>query len=218
MKEIVMFGTGDFAGCVAYILEKKLGRSIAAYAVDAAYKKADIYEGKPLAAREELARLFPPERYDAVLGVIGKKMFHQREDAYLRLKEDGYNVLNVIDPSAHVDTQEIGEANIIFANACIEAHCRVGTGNILWQNVVCPHHNVIGDFNNLAPSVSLSGYSFVGNHCFVGNNVCINNRQGVGDHGYVGAGTYVSRTVPENAVMVPARGCLLPGKTGFDFL
>ena len=218
MKPVIVFGTGDFADIVSYVLEHKMGRSISAYAVHERFRRADAWRDRPLINAEESGALYPPSGYDAVLAVIGKKMFRQREALFQEIREKGYALLNVIDPSASVDTGEIGSGNIILAGSRLEAHCSLGDGNILWQNVVLPHHNRIGSFNNLAPSVSLSGYSSVGDHCFIGNNACIKNRIHIPDWCFIGAGAYVSGRITENTVLVPPRSIALEGKTGFDFL
>ena len=218
MKQLVVFGTGDFSDIVSFVLEKKLKRTITAYTVDAKYKTHDSYNGKPLVAVEQLCDLYPPKTHDIVIGFIGKQMFNQRMTIAKKLVALGYQLENVIDPCASVDTETIGHGNVILANASIEAHCEVGDCNIIWQNVVMPHHNKVGSFNNLAPSVSLSGYSQVGSHCFVGNNVCIKNRVVISDYAYIGAGSYVSKNVESRHVLVPHRSYELEDKTGFDFL
>lgn len=218
MKKLIMFGTGDFSDVVSYVLEKKLGREIAAYTVYREYVNGSSYRGRPLEAFENIGESCPPREYEMALGMIGKQMFRQRERIFHEIREKGYRIINVIDPSASVDTAELGEGNIILANASIETHCRVGDGNIIWQNVVMPHHNQVGSFNNLAPSVSLSGYSAVGSHCFIGNNVCVKNRVEISDYAYVGAGAYVSKSLASGKVLVPGRSYELEGKTGFDFL
>lgn len=218
MKELLVFGTGDFADVVSYLLEQKLGRSIRAYIVDERYRTADTYQGKPLLSFERIQESYPPEACEVALGMIGKQMFRQRAEVFRRLCGMGYTAANVIDPTASVDTEQIGAGNIIFAHASVEAHCRIGDGNIIWQNVVLPHHNQVGNFNNLAPSVSFSGYSRVGNHCFIGNNVCVKNRVEIADEAYIGAGAYVSQHVAPRKVIVPHRSYELEGRTGFDFL
>lgn len=218
MKKLVMFGTGDFADVVSYVLEKKLGRCIEAYTVNEAYISEPSYNQRVLTAFEALPETFSPEEYEVVIGMIGKHMFDQREKVFCQLRAMGYDIPNVIDPTASVDAGELGSGNIILANTSIEAHCAVGDGNIIWQNVVLPHHNRVGSFNNLAPSVSFSGYSKVGNHCFIGNNVCIKNKVEVADYVFAGAGSYLAQSVASHKVIVPNRSYELTEKTGFDFL
>lgn len=235
MKKLLIFGTGHFADVVSYVLTEKMGRKVEAYTIHGKYLSNACYQnyskfagreevhsasyrGRPVEAFERLEERYPKEEYEVVIGTIGKQMFNQREEIFRQVKQMGYDIPNVIDPTVSIDTEQIGEGNIILANSSIEAHCIIGEGNIIWQNVVLPHHNHVGNFNNLAPSVSLSGYSKIGNHCFVGNNVCIKNRTELSDYVFVGAGSYVSKSVAPNKVIVPYRSYELPEKTGFDFL
>ncbi|MCD7841378.1 MAG: hypothetical protein LUG56_02800 [Lachnospiraceae bacterium] len=218
MKELVIFGTGDFSDVVSYVLWDKLGRVPAAYTVNRRFLTEPSRRGVPVAALEDLAESYPPENYEIVLGLIGRQMFDQRSEAAELLWKMGYHLANVVDPSAQVDTDALGEGNIILANVSVEHHCQIGSGNIIWQNVVLPHHNRVGDFNNLAPSVSLSGYSGIGSHCFIGNNACIKNRVQIGDYTYIGAGAYVASAPEPGSVLVPHRSYVLEGKSGRDFL
>lgn len=217
-KDLIMFGTGDFSEVVSYIIEEKMGLSIHAYVINECYMKQKELRGKKVIPFEEVETMYPPEQYCMVLGFIGKKMFEQRSDLFSEIKGKGYELPNIIDTTASVDTENIGEGNIILQNVSIEHHCKIGMGNIIWQNVVMPHHNIVGDFNNLAPSVSLSGYSEIGSHCFVGNNSCVKNHVKIHSYAYIGAGSYASKDVADNKVLVPNRSYYLEGKTGFDFL
>lgn len=128
MKPVIVFGTGDFADIVSFILEEKLGLSIAAYAVHERFRQEDSYRGRPLVALEECQCRFSPASFDAALAIIGKKMFTQREAVFSDLVKMGYRIRNVIDPRASLDTDRIGQGNIILAGASIEAHCSIGTG------------------------------------------------------------------------------------------
>ena len=218
-KEIVVFGTGDFADIVSFVAEQKLGWRIIAYTVSKGLVEdgSAEYNGRPLVPFDRLEKLYKPENVELVIGMIGKNMFDQRSGVFDLIRGKGYYIPNIIDPDARVDTENIGSGNVILAHTSIEAHCSIGSGNIIWQNVVLPHHNRLGSFNNLAPSVSLSGYSEIGNHCFVGNNVCIKNRTAVGDYAYIGAGAYVSGPVEPYSVLVPHPSYVLEGKRSYDF-
>ena len=217
-KKVIVFGTGDFSDIVSYVLDKVNHCEICGYTINENYISENKYQNKPLMPFEKIEKICPPEDYDIVLGFIGKKMFGQRMEIFFQIKEKGYKIPNVIHKSACVDTEKIGEGNIIMQNVSIEHHSIVGSGNIIWPNVVLPHHNVLGDFNNLAPSVSLSGYSKIQDHCFLGNNSCVNNHVCVQSYAYVGAGAYAAKDVPEQHVLVPNRSYYLKDKTGFDFL
>ena len=220
MKKIIMFGIGDFSDILYHIITEKLRRRVVAYTVESDYLKKGCmtYNGHVLVPFDTLEKMYSPEDHAVVIGMIGKRMFRQRENIRNHILAKGYSLPNIIDPSAQVDTRDMKEGNIILANSSIEAHCRIGSCNIIWQNVVLPHHNVVGSFNNLAPSVSLSGYSRIGSHCFVGNNVSVKNKTEIEDYSYIGAGAYISSPVKSYTVMVPPRSYELKENSVFDFL
>ena len=84
MKPVIVFGTGDFADIVSYVLEHKMGRSIAAYAVHERFRRADAWRDRPLINAEESGVLYPPSGYDAVLAVIGKKCSGREKPCFRR--------------------------------------------------------------------------------------------------------------------------------------
>lgn len=219
-SKIVVYGTGDFSDVVSYVIEDKLGGEVAGYVLDRQYLPADTdqYQGKPLYAFDDLAARFPADEYGVFIGFIGKKMFSFRQKAFMRLKEMGYGLPNVVHPTAAVDSDKIGDGNLIMHNACIERHCQVGDCNIIWQNVVFPHHNIVGSFNNFGPCASLSGYSVIGSNCFIGGNSAISNKVVVSNQAFIGANSLITKNVGEQEVWVPTRSYSLENKTSFDFL
>lgn len=210
-RKIIVFGLGDFADIVSVILAK-LDYEIIAYTVHKQFITDQLfYNGISIIPFEEIEK--HTEVRSMVLGFIGKNMFEERKSIFNEIKLKGFHLINVIDPSAIVDTECIGEGNIILQNTVIESHCIVGDCNIIWQNVVFPHHNRIGSFNNFAPSVSLSGYSKVEDNCFLGNNCVIKNKVNIQHHAFLGAGSYATKDIEAYSVLVPERSKLLEKKS-----
>jgi saccharopine dehydrogenase-like NADP-dependent oxidoreductase len=52
MKDLVIFGAGDIAQVAAFYFESDSARRVVAFVVDAAYRKAESFEGRPLVALE----------------------------------------------------------------------------------------------------------------------------------------------------------------------
>lgn len=218
MKNII-FGIGDFADV---LFEKVIGSggNVDAFCIDREYaSNVSIDIERPLIFYEDLKLQYTTEdKIGIYLGVIGKKtMFEQRRMAYERIKNDGFVLLNYVDSSAIVNTDDIGDGNIIMENVVVESHCKIGNGNIIWPNVVMPHHNTIGSFNNISPSVSFSGYSSVGNQCFIGNNACLNNHVHIFDKGLVGAGVFARNDLKPSDVLVTAEAYVLKDRKSWEF-
>lgn len=212
-KPLVIYGTGDMAMLV-YEVATMAGKKIAGFTSDG----ESTLDNALLAfvPRTELLQVFPPESYDMFMGFIGKGLQGLRSERFYEMMQLGYQMPNIVQPGAHI-AGELGQGNLVMAGAVVGPRCRIGNGNILWQNCVLAHDNIIGDFNNIAPTASLSGYAKVGSHAFVGNGAVLNNFVYINDWVLVGAGSYANKDVPENAVLVPERSCLLKGKKGIDF-
>lgn len=215
---VLIFGTGDFAE-VLYEKLRAQQECVDGFVINEKYITDRTFSGLPVLPYEHLKKcLGAEEKVAFYLAVIGKKsMFQQREEVYQRIKADGYEIKNFISNRAIVQTEQIGDGNIIMENVVIEQHCVLGNGNIIWPNVVLPHHNRVGSFNNLSPSASFSGYATVENHCFVGNNACLNNRVQVHDRALVGAGVFAAHDVPAESVLVSSKAYLLEGRKSWEF-
>jgi len=217
MKRIVILGIGEFADILTGKIEANGRDQVWGYAVNKQYITDDSYNQRKLIPFEDIEGYVSGKECQLYLGVIGKGMFKDRERLFCELQQKGYKVENFISPTAVVQTEDIGQGNIIMENAVIEKHCKIGNGNIIWPNVVLPHHNVIGDFNNLSPSVSLSGYAKIGNRCFIGNNACLSNHVSIQNCALVGGGVFVSEDLGEYQVLVSSRSYVLEGKISTDF-
>ena len=136
-QAVIVLGLGDFADVVSFILNEKIGAKVVCYTVNKQYLERSEYHGVPVIPFEEINEYYPPTEYAMVIGFIGKKMFQQRALAFNQAKEMGYELPNVIHPSAAVDAKKIGQSNIIFHNVSVEHHCEIGDSNIIWQNVIC---------------------------------------------------------------------------------
>lgn len=221
MKKIVVYGASVLAEIAAKSPKFGGGGSgvVGGYAVSDEYLLLGQENEKYIVPASRMTELFPPSEYDAVVGLMVNDMYVIREAVSRKLKEAGYALPNLIHPSAVVETEDIGDGNLILPGVVIDSHCTIGSGNIFWPKVVLPHDNSVGDFCNLAPSVSFSGNSRIKNHCFVGNNSSLKNGITVHDFGFVGANSYVSCDIPAYGVFLPPpseRGVLLTDKKSTD--
>ena len=58
MREFIIFGKGDFADILTYMIEEEMRRNVAAYMVNREFLDADSYPGKPVVPYEEVEKLF----------------------------------------------------------------------------------------------------------------------------------------------------------------
>lgn len=215
MKDFLVFGTGDFADIVSDLI-KRLGRNTAGYILDDAYVSSDSYNRLPVIPLSRLKE-YSTEKYSVAIGFIGGKMYTQRSEKFELIRSLGYELENLIHPSAVLSTDNIGVGNIILEGCILGFKVKMGDGNIMWPHSVVNHHGVIGSFNNLSPSMSTSGGVTIGSHCFLGNNSTYKNKVVVADYTLVGAGAYIAHNTEEYGVYVPERTVKL-NKNSMDII
>lgn len=218
MKPYIIYGIGHFADIIFYTLTECLGREVYAFTVDEKYLEVSNKFNRPVIDFGLIETVIDPHEYSIVIAFLGNDMYQVRKKKFFESKSKGFIMENVIHTSSIVETDSIGEGNIILANNYIGNFTSIGNGNVFWQNVVLPHHNKVGNFSHLAPSVSLSGYSEVCDNCFLGNNSTISNGVIINDFALVGAGAYVKDDIDKYLVIVPAKSFVLENKKSTDFM
>lgn len=190
MENIILVGFGGHARSVADAIENSGKYHIIGY--------TDFKESYPdfgyqyLGTDERLTEIYTSGTHNAViaLGQIGRNNI--RQQLYERLKNIGYALPIIIDPTAilaqHVIIEEgtfIGKGAILNSNVHIGKMCIINTG------VLCEHDNVIGDFCHLAVRTVCGGMVTIGNNSFIGANTTIIQGINIGHDAIVGAGSIV---------------------------
>ena len=217
MRDFIIFGKGDFADILTYIIEKEMRRNVAAYTVNKTFLDTNQYRGKRVVPYEEIEQFYKPSDYAVSVGYEAHDMYQTREQLQKQLWKKGFLLENVISKSANLTNAELGVGNIIMQNCLLAPFSKIGNGNVLWAGAQVQHHNVIGHFNCIAPGAVPSGYVKIGNHCFIGTNVAIKNNVTIADYTLAGAGAYISNDTKEGDVIVPVKSICLDKKNSFDF-
>lgn len=218
MRKFIIFGTGDFADIVYWVITKEMKREVEVFTANKEYIGEErTHRNYPLIAFEDITKICSPDEYSMVIAYEGKEMYQERRRTYEKAENMGYVMENVISDSAIISSEKIGQGNIILEGCIIAPFSEIGNGNILWSGATVQHHNKVGNFNVLAPRVSPSGFVEIGNHCFLGNGAIIKNKIRIADFSFIGAGAYVSKNTKEREVVVPPRSYVLRNKESFDF-
>lgn len=205
-KDIVMVGTGDFADLVADFIENDMNRIIRAYVVDRKYLDKDEYNGKPVYAFEEVQEIFNKDEVSFVIGFVGPKMFKARLEKYEHLVKLGYELENIIHPSAVISKKiKIGNGNIILPLVSIEKGVEIGNCNVFCPQASIAHDAVLGHANYIASGFTAAGFSEIRSNCFCGVNSSVNNGAVIANYTFVGAGIFISKDTNEYDVFIPEK-------------
>lgn len=218
MRDFIVFGTGDFADIVSWVIVNGMKRKVKAFTANRKYIGYEtIHRGYPLVPFEDIEKIYCPDEYSMVIAYEGKEMYKQRRSTFEKAVDLGYKMENIISDSAIISTDRMGNGNIILEGCIVAPFSEIGNGNILWSGAIVQHHNRVGNFNVFGPRVSPSGFVEIGNHCFLGNGAIIKNRVKISDYSFIGAGAYLSKDTTEREVVVPSRSYVLKNRESSDF-
>lgn len=192
MENIVLVGFGGHAKSVADCIERQGKFCIAGYTENE--KKDSKY--RYLGTDDVL-----PELYDsgihyafACVGYLGKGAIRNR--IYNELKNIGFNLPVIIDPSAIVsNSAQIGEGVFIGKDAVINAEAIIGKMAIINTKALIEHECIVGDFSHIAVGAVLCGQTRVGKESLIGANATVVQDVKIADNVIVGAGAVVPKDI-----------------------
>ena len=188
MEDIILIGYGGHAKSVADCIERQGYYRIIGY--------TDIEENesvyKYLGTDDVLQKYYEQGVANAVVcvGFLGKGYI--REEIYRKLKDIGYNLPVIKDPSAIISSSAlIGEGTFIGKRAVINAEANIGKMVIVNTMALVEHECVVEDFSHIAVSAVLCGQVSVGRAALVGANATVIQGRQVCPRQIVPAGTVI---------------------------
>lgn len=203
MKDLVIFGSGDIAQLAAVYFSQDSSRRVVAFTVDAAYRRADSFMDRPVVAFEEVAALYPPERYDAFVALSYAKINRLRSEKCAALRALGYTLASYISSRATVfGDLTHGDNCFLLEDNTIQPFARIGNNVTLWSGNHIGHHSTIEDDVFIASHVVVSGGVRIGQGCFIGVNATLRDHITLGPRCVVGAGALLLADAEAEGVYV----------------
>lgn len=210
MSEIVIFGAGDIARLAHYYFTRDTEHSVAAFAVDEAYRTDDTFLGLPLVAFEQVHQEFPPGRHAMFVAMSYARMNGVRRDRYLKAKEMGYPIETYVSSRCSwLADEPPGENCFILEDNTVQPFVKIGNNVTLWSGNHIGHDSVIADHCFFTSHVVLSGNCRVGEECFFGVNATIRDSTQIAPRTLVGAGAVIMKDTVEGGVYLPPRTQLI---------
>lgn len=202
MEKILIIGNGGHAKSLMDIVERENIYEISGFVVNEA--ATDISGDYPVIGKDDdLNRLYQSGIENAAVGIgyLGKSGL--REKIYAKLKEIGFNLPVICDPSAVVSKHaQIGEGSFIGKGAIVNAGVSIGKMCIINSGSVIEHDCKIADFSHISVAGVLCGGVTVGEASFVGANATVIQMKRIGQGCIIGAGTVVRKDVEDDAMVI----------------
>jgi sugar O-acyltransferase (sialic acid O-acetyltransferase NeuD family) len=211
VAKLVIFGAGDIARLAHFYFSSDSAHTVEAFAVDAAYRAADTFEGLPLVDFESVAARFPPSAYRMFVAVSYAGMNRVRAAKYEQAKAMGYTLATYISSRCTwLATDPPGDNCFVLEDNTVQPFVKIGSNVTLWSGNHIGHDAVIDDHCFVSSHVVISGRVHVGAYCFLGVNATIRNAITLAPETLVGAGAIIMADTAPKSVYAPERTAVFP--------
>lgn len=201
MKKVIIYGAGAYGKLFFCEAEHYGAIDIAGFTVDESYMRSEREFGMPVVPFESVESIYPPDQFDMIV-LCGYTVMRNRRAMYNRAKEKGYKLINYISPKAMLETDiQMGDNNIIMANAIVGYDCVLGNDNVIRQNVYLGHESTIGNHSIISTSCTLGGRSTIEDLVFFGIGVTARGYVTYGKESLIGVGSNVIKNVEPYATV-----------------
>ncbi|MCM1122066.1 MAG: acetyltransferase [Eubacterium sp.] len=196
MEKIILLGFGGHAKSVIDCIERQGQYNIIGF-LDKKERENVCYRGYEVIGDDDnLDRLYGQGIRNAfvTVGFLGQSSV--RDCLYERLKQIGFHLPNIIDPTAVVAGDVMmGEGNFIGKLAMLNADAKIGNMCIINSGAKIEHECQIGDFSHISVGTVLCGQVTVGKRTFVGAGATLLQGIRIGDDSVIAAGITIRKNV-----------------------
>jgi sugar O-acyltransferase (sialic acid O-acetyltransferase NeuD family) len=202
VRDVVVFGTGDYGRIARRYLERDGGCTVRAFTVHGTYRDRDELEGVPVLPFEELADRHPPGTVDVLVAAGFSKVNAVRAAIFEECRSAGYGFVTYVSSQAFVwPDVPIGENSFVFEANVVQPGVTIGRNTVLWSGNHVGHDSTIGDHCFIASHAVISGNCTIGDSCFIGVNATLRDGVTVAPRCVIGAGAIVLRDTAEGDVL-----------------
>lgn len=203
MKPIILYGTGKIAEVLFYFLRHHSDFEVVACTVDRSFLATDTWQGLPAVPFEEVAQIYPPDKYAMFVAVGYQELNALRARKYEEAKAKGYALISYVHPDSGLPQDcQYGENCFIMNHVMIHPRVRLGNDVFVWSGAMIGHHSTIGDHCWLTSCANLSGVVTVGKRCFFAVNATVAHNVVIGDECFIGANALLTKCTDDQQVFL----------------
>lgn len=143
----------------------------------------------------------------AVIAIGHMGMPFVRDRIYRKLKEVGFDLINVQHPTGYISpSAELKDGIVIMPGVIVNAEARIGSNVILNTRSIIEHEVVVENNVHIAPGTVIAGAAIIGKNSFIGAGSTVIQGITIGRNVIIGAGSVIIRDVPDNTKVVGIPG------------
>ena len=201
MKNLIVYGAGEFGSLIANVISYHDDLEIAAYGDDNPQQTTDHIDGVPVFGQKDLLNFAKQNNIKLAITAIGNNTV--RAEKFNLLKNTGFQMISIVHPQALIDTKvSYGDNVIIEMGTAIHTHSKIGNNVFLGGDALIGHHNVIGDHVLVGGNVSFGGSVVVEDYVSLGVGASIKPGIRLGKGSVIGVGAAVIKDVEPGTTVV----------------
>jgi len=201
VKDVVIFGTGEFAQVAHVYLRDDSAYRVTAFAVHERHLAERELAGLPVVPFEALERTHPPDANAMFVAVGFSRVNEARAEVFGECLRQGYELISYVSSRAMVsDGVSMGRNCFVFEGNVLQPFVTLGDDVILWSGNHIGHHVRIEDHVFVASHAVVSGSVTIGHHSFVGVNATFRDGVTVAPRSVIGAGALIMKDTVEGGV------------------
>jgi len=201
MKNIIVFGAGEFGTLIQNVMSYNQDFQIAAFGDDNMDKSKITTGDVPLFNQGDLFQFAKENEIQIAIMAIGNNRV--RGIKYNLFKNAGFEMLSIVHPKALIDTEVVyGDNVIIEMGTAIHTHSKIGNNVFLGGDALIGHHNIIGNHVLVGGNASFGGAVVVEDYASIGVGSSIKPGVTIGKGAVVGVGAVVIKDVEPGTTVV----------------
>ena len=211
MKNIVIFGAGEFGSMLFEYLNNDSNYKVLSFAAEKEYICDKYINGVPVYDPEELQKVYDKDEIEIIVAITFSNMNRDRARVFESLKKKGYRFGSYISSRSYVsDSAMIGKNVIILENSSVQFRCTVEDNVVIGPGCVIAHSSIVHKNSWLSGGIITGGFVEIGSNSFIGLNSTIADKTCLEDFTLTGAGAYIQEKTDRYSVY--------PGRKSRDLL
>ncbi|HKM35332.1 MAG TPA: acetyltransferase [Lachnospiraceae bacterium] len=174
---------------------------VVGFAVDAEYRNMDTFCGLPVYDLGKLDAYFEKKDIKVFVAVLWNRLNADRRSLYERMRENGYQMANLISPHAVIRGTVKGDNCWLHDYVIVQSEAEIGADCLLMAFTLIGDYSKIGAHCFTGAKSTIGGKSVVGEQTFIGMNCTVFDDTIIGKKCILGACTAVKRNVPDYSVV-----------------
>ena len=210
VDKIIIFGNGEIADLVHYYFKNDSKYEVVAFTVDDEFVTTSTFNKLPLVPFSIIEKEFPPNKFNAHVGLSYRKLNKIRSYKYYEMRKKGYRLVTyVCSKSVFWSDLVLGDNCFILENQTIQPSVKIGNNVMIWSGNHLGHGCIIEDHAYLSSHICISGHTSIGERTFIGVNSNFKDFIKVGSDVFIGMNASVTKDVPDNCVVLGAQSNIL---------